>query len=197
MKIVLATGNQGKVRELRALLAEIPVELIPLSHLKNAPVVDEDQPTLRGNARKKAWALHEHTGLPALADDSGLEVRALGGEPGIRSARFAGEQADDAANRRHLLERMHQAQDRAARFRTVVALADEGRVLYISGTCHGTILEQERGAGGFGYDPIFLPDGFDITFAEMSDEQKNAISHRGNALAAVRAYLHRKLAPAR
>src|SRR5690606_10265904 len=132
-----------------------------------------------------------------LADDSGLEVRALGGDPGVRSARFAGEQAEDAASRRHLLERLHQVPDRAARFRTVLALADEGQVLYFSGTCHGTILEHERGSGGFGYDPIFVPDGFELTFAEMSDEQKNAISHRGNALAAVRAYLHRKLAPTR
>lgn len=191
MKIVLATGNPGKVAELARLLEGIRIELIPLSEVQNPPAVVEDQSTFRGNARKKAHELYLHTGLPALADDSGLEVQALGGEPGVHSARFAGPDADDAANRRRLLERMAEISDRSARFRTVIALASDDEVVYFEGTCNGQILEKERGSGGFGYDSLFLPEGLELSFAEMDADAKNATSHRGRAVRTLSAYLRR------
>ena len=191
MKIVLATGNPGKVRELERLLEGVQVELIPLSEVPDPPSVVEDQPTFRGNARKKAHELYLHTGLPALADDSGLEVRVLNGEPSVLSARFAGPDADDAANRQRLLERMAGLSDRAARFRTVIALASDDQVVYFEGTCNGQILDRERGSGGFGYDSLFLPEGHELSFAEMDADSKNAISHRGRAVRTLSAYLRR------
>jgi XTP/dITP diphosphohydrolase len=197
MKIVLATGNAGKLRELAALLSDLPVELVPQTDIPGAPAVDEDQPTLHGNARKKAWTLHRLSGLPALADDTGLEVDALDGAPGVRSARFAGEAADDAANRALLLERLLRTSDRQARFRTVVAFALDEQVVYFEGTCAGRVAREERGSGGFGYDALFVPEGSTRTFAEMSDAEKNRISHRARALQRVRAYLRTVLAGTR
>ena len=193
MKIVLATGNAGKVRELAALLAELPVDLLSMRDIPGAVSVVEDEPTLRGNARKKAWSLHQLAALAALADDTGLEVRALGGAPGVLSARFAGAEADDAANRRLLLQRLERASDRTARFRTVIALADAGQVVYFEGICRGRILDQERGDGGFGYDAVFVPEGETRTFAEMLPEEKNRISHRGQALRLATSYLRTRL----
>lgn len=191
--IVLATHNPGKVAELRALLADLPVELVSAAEVEGAPEVEEDAPTLEGNARKKAEALHAHTGLPALADDTGLEVDALGGAPGVRSARFAGPDADDAANRARLLRDLDGADDRAARFRTVLAFADGADVRFFEGVCPGTITESERGEGGFGYDALFQPEGEARTFAEMPAEAKNAVSHRGRALRAFADFLHQRM----
>ena len=193
MRIVLATRNPGKVAELRALLADLPVDLVSASEVEGAPEVDEDAPTLEGNAQKKAWALHAHTGLPALADDTGLEVDALGGAPGVHSARFAGPDADAEANRIRLLRDLAGADDRAARFRTVLAFADGGDVQFFEGICEGRITNVERGEGGFGYDALFQPEGETRTFAEMPAEAKNRISHRGRALEGFAAYLHRRL----
>lgn len=195
MKIVLATRNPDKVRELSAMLADLPVELLPLDAVSSPPLVVEDQPTLHGNARKKAWALHQHTRLPALADDTALEVDALDGAPGVHSARFAGEDASDALNRALLLRRMAAATERTARFRTVIALADAGAVLFFEGTCEGTIVEKQRGRGGFGYDSLFQPEGCGRTFAEMSSVEKNRISHRARALRRISAYLLTHLGP--
>jgi XTP/dITP diphosphohydrolase len=195
LTIVLATRNPGKVAEMRALLAGLPVVLRPASDFREAPAVEEDAPTLEGNARKKALALHAFTGLPALADDTGLEVDALGGRPGVHAARYAGPDADDAANRRRLRRELAGAADRAARFRTVIAYAEGGDVRFFEGTCEGQILEAERGTGGFGYDALFLPTGQDATFAQLSPAAKNAISHRGRALRAFAAYLRARLAP--
>jgi XTP/dITP diphosphohydrolase len=152
--------------------------------------VIEDAATLEGNAEKKARALHAFTGLPALADDTGLEVAALDGRPGVRSARFAGETATDADNRARLLAELHGQSDRRARFRTVLAFVDEAGALHtFAGVCAGRILDEERGAGGFGYDALFVPDGHAETFAEMTKEAKNRISHRALALAAFAAWL--------
>ena len=188
--LVLATRNAGKVAELAARLDGLPVTIRPAADWADAPEVEEDAETLRGNAEKKARALHAHTGLPALADDTGLEVDALGGAPGVRSARYAGPDADDAANRARLRDALRGEADRSARFRTVLAYADGTDVRFFDGVCEGTILPDERGAGGFGYDALFVPaDGDGRTFAEMDKAEKNRISHRGRALEAFVAWL--------
>lgn len=188
--IVLATRNAGKVSEIRELLADLPVELSTAADYPEVPEVEEDAGTLRGNARKKALELHRHTGLPTLADDTGLEVEALEGAPGVHSARYAGADVTDADNRAHLLSEMDGVADRSARFRTVVALIKEnGTERYFEGICRGRIMEEERGTGGFGYDPLFVPEEEDRTFAELSPDVKNRISHRGIAFRHVAEYL--------
>ena len=193
LTIVLATRNPGKVTEIRALLADMPVELMTAEDIEGAPDVEEDALTLEGNASKKARALHAHTGLPALADDTGLEVDALGGRPGVRSARYAGSAATDVANRARLRRDLAGVSDRTAQFRTVMAFADAGTVRYFEGVCKGRILDEERGAGGFGYDALFVPDGETRTFAELTPAEKNALSHRGRALRKFAAYLRERL----
>ena len=190
--IVLATRNPGKVAEIRALLADVPVELLAAADVKGAPDVDEDAPTLEGNAGKKARALHTHTGLPALADDTGLEVDALGGRPGVHSARYAGPAATDDANRARLRRELAGVSDRAAQFRTVVAFAEAGTVQYFEGVCKGRLLDEEQGTGGFGYDALIVPDGETRTFAELTPAEKNALSHRGRALRKFAAYLRER-----
>ena len=192
-QLVLATRNPGKVAEIRALLDDLPVTLIPADDVAGAPAVEEDRPTLQGNARKKAEALHAHTGHPTLADDTGLEVDALGGAPGVHTARFAGPDASFADNNAKLLDVLSDASDRSAQFRTVVAFVDGDDVRYFEGICRGHIAEAPRGEQGFGYDPLFIPEGTSKTFAEMSAEQKNAISHRKRALAQFSAFLHNRL----
>ncbi|WP_412060481.1 RdgB/HAM1 family non-canonical purine NTP pyrophosphatase [Rubrivirga sp. IMCC45206] len=189
MRLVLATRNPGKVAELAARLDGLGVDVVTAAEV-GAPPVEEDAPTLRGNAEKKARALVAHTGRPALADDTGLEVDALDGAPGVHSARFAGPEATDADNRAHLLASLDGAADRGARFRTVLAFADGDTVHYFDGVCEGTIASAESGDGGFGYDALFVPaDGDGRTFAEMTAAEKNAISHRGRALDAFSRWL--------
>ena len=190
MRLVLATRNPGKVAELQARLGPLSVDLVSAADL-GAPEVVEDADTLRGNADKKARALARHTGLPALADDTGLEVDALGGAPGVYSARFAGPDADDVANRHKLIADLDGVADRAARFRTVLVFVDrDGQALAFDGVCEGVITEGEVGDGGFGYDALFRPaDGDGRTFAQMSTAEKNRISHRGRALDAFVAWL--------
>jgi XTP/dITP diphosphohydrolase len=183
-RLVCASANPGKVAELAALLDGIVVfEPRPL----DVPDVVEDAPTLEGNAELKARAIADATGIAALADDTGLEVDALNGAPGVRSARFAGEPSDDAANRRLLLERLEGVEHRSARFRTVMCVVDPaGGVAFAEGVCEGTIGTRDRGERGFGYDAIFIPaDGDGRTFAEMNAAEKNAISHRSRALQAL------------
>lgn len=188
--LVLATGNPGKVNELRDLLADLSLTLIPASELDAPPTVTEDADTLAGNARKKARAFYEHTGHPTLADDTGLEVAALNGKPGVHTARFAGPDATPDDNKRRLLEVMEDVEDRRARFRTVVALIDQtGTAHTFEGVCEGTITTVPRGDGGFGYDPLFQPEGYDQTFAEMPAAAKNEISHRRRALDALHQFL--------
>ncbi|MBE2185309.1 MAG: RdgB/HAM1 family non-canonical purine NTP pyrophosphatase [Rhodothermales bacterium] len=182
MRLVLATRNAGKIRELERLLEGTGMAVEPCP--SDAPEVVEDGDTLAANAEKKARAVHAFTGLAALADDTGLEVDALGGRPGVRSARFAGETATDADNRARLLRELD-GQPSRARFRTVVAFVDESGALHtFVGVCEGTIGTQERGTSGFGYDALFIPDGYDQTFAELPLDTKNRISHRARALAA-------------
>lgn len=183
-RIVLATANPGKVVELREILGD-RFELI--ARPEEVPDVVEDADTFEGNARLKAMALAKATGLAALADDSGLEVDALDGAPGVRSARFAGEGAGDDANTARLLDRLRDvtaASARTARFRCVLVLhRPDGSEIVASGACEGRIASEPSGEGGFGYDPVFVPDdGGGRTFAEMPDSEKNRISHRGRAL---------------
>lgn len=195
-QVVLASANPKKAAEIRAILGD-RVELVPRPD--DVAEVVEDAPDFEGNARLKAAALAAATGLVALADDSGLEVDALGGAPGVRSARYAagpGDEgnADDAANVAKLLSELAdrpEAADRTARFRAVVVLRwPDGREVVASGSVEGAIAAAPRGEGGFGYDPVFVPDDGDgSTFAEMGAEAKHAISHRGRALAALLAQL--------
>ena len=194
INIVLATRNNGKVREIERLLATLPVKLQPMSTLGNIPQIVESELSLQGNAIKKAQALFDLTGIPTLADDTGLEVDALNGRPGVHSARFAGENASDEDNRRRLLNELLDCPDRIARFCTVVAYIDSEGLYLFEGTCEGRIRTDESGAGGFGYDSIFQPEGFAVSFAEMSVESKNEISHRGKALDKFRLFLFEKTA---
>lgn len=189
-RLVLGTHNSGKVEELRTLLSDLSIDLRPATALDDPPDVEEDADTLESNARKKANAFRQHTGLPALADDTGLEVAALNGGPGVHTARFAGPNATPEDNKRRLLEVLDGVDDRRARFRTVVALVEaDGTAHTFEGICTGTITTEPRGDGGFGYDPLFQPDGYDQTFAEMPPEIKNEISHRRKALDALCAFL--------
>lgn len=194
LEVVLATANPHKGEEMVQILGDL-VRLVPRP--AGLPEVEEVAPDLEGNARLKAQALCEATGLPALADDTGLEVDALGGRPGVRSARYAGEDATYEDNVRLLLQEMEgvPAGSRTARFRTVAVLAfPDGREVVGVGVVEGRITESPAGSGGFGYDPVFAPDaGQGRTFAEMSAEEKNAISHRGRALRDLAARLRSEL----
>ncbi|MBO6574256.1 MAG: RdgB/HAM1 family non-canonical purine NTP pyrophosphatase [Rhodothermales bacterium] len=183
-QLVVATGNPGKLAEFRQLLLG-RVEHILSSADVAAPEVVEDQPTLEGNALKKARTLHRFTGLPALADDTGLEVTSLDGRPGVYSARYAGPDCSPQDNIRKLLGELEHASDRSARFRTAIALVSDQGETVVEGICAGTILRSPLGEGGFGYDPIFQPDGETLTFAQLPAERKNVISHRGRALQAL------------
>jgi XTP/dITP diphosphohydrolase len=190
--LVLATRNAGKIAEYHALLADLDVDLLTLNEFSGAPTVAEDAPTYRANAVAKARAIAAFTELPALADDSGLEVDALGGAPGVRSARYAGEGARDRDNVAKLLAALSDVVEalRGARFRCVIAVArPDGAVLIGEGTCAGRIAAASRGDCGFGYDPVFVLPELGRTFAELSAAEKHARSHRGRALAAVRARL--------
>ena len=184
MKLVLATHNRNKIREISEILPgwEIAAED---SH------AEETENTFSGNALLKARALADrHSGAWILADDSGLEVFALGGEPGVRSARYAGEDGNTPKNNALLLKNLEGVDDRRAQFTCAIALIDpEGRERTVEGHCTGKILEKPAGSGGFGYDPLFVPDGYEKSFAELTADEKNAISHRGKALAEAKRFL--------
>ena len=193
MKIVFATANPGKLREAAEVLGP-GWEIVPPSALGITEDIPETGATLQENSLQKARYLFERTGLPCFADDTGLEVDALGGAPGIYSARYAGPGHDSQANMDKLLAELDlsaPAKGRRARFRTVVTLIlADGRPRFFEGTCEGCIARQKSGAGGFGYDPVFLPDAYPgRTLAEVSEEEKNAVSHRGKALRTMAAWL--------
>jgi len=210
--LVVATTNPGKLEELRALLADLPLEVRSVAEvIAEPPVVVEDGAGFADNAVKKARAVAHATLMLSLADDSGLEVDALGGRPGVRSARFAHERASDAENNAALLAALDAApsssgdpvaqglgaDDLRARFRCVLALLDPftggGEPRVVEGVCEGTIARTPRGSGGFGYDPLFVVTGTDKTLAELDPETKNRVSHRGAAIAALRPVLERVL----
>lgn len=183
-RLLIATRNAHKLAEIRTILDLPDVEIVGADEIAGLPEVEEDAETFEGNALKKARTLRDASGLWTLADDSGLEVDALNGAPGVYSARYAGEPTDSAANNRKLLAALAGRTDRTARFRCVIALAaPDGREWTVVGRCEGRIALAPSGAEGFGYDPLFVPEGHTISFAEMSSAEKNAISHRGRALA--------------
>lgn len=189
MKILFATNNAHKLAEVQAVLGPA-FTLITPRDCGVTEEIPETGDTLEANARQKARYLYDRTGMDCFADDTGLEVEALGGAPGVHSARYATDGHDFAANNRLLLKNLAGAANRRARFRTVVCLILGGEEHLFEGIVPGRIAEAERGAGGFGYDPLFLPDGCDKTFAEMSAGEKNAVSHRGRAVRRLAAYLH-------
>ena len=183
--ILAATGNAHKVSEMSAILAPAGVRVLSAGEVGGIPAVLEDGATFRDNAVKKACEVAAATGRRVVADDSGLEVGALGGEPGVLSARYAGEGGNDGRNVRKLLGRLEGVTDRRARFVCVIAVAGpEGLIGTAEGEVRGRIGLAPRGAGGFGYDPVFVPEGYEQTFAELPAAVKNGMSHRGNALAA-------------
>ena len=189
MTLVMATSNIGKLREFQALLAGFPVRLVPLNEvLGEVPKIVESGATFEENAVLKARTVAQLTGMVAMADDSGLEVDALGGRPGVRSARFAHERATDAENNAMLLRELEEIEEaqRSARFRCVLAVVSPWapqEPLVGEGRCEGFIARNPRGSGGFGYDPLFLlPQPEERTMAELTDAEKNALSHRGRAL---------------
>lgn len=187
MKLIIATQNSHKLKEIKDLLKETGVQVISASEVPNAPLVEEDGSTFEENAVKKAVALARVANAWALADDSGLEVDALGGIPGVHSARYAGEPVKYAANNKKLLGALLGETNRRARFRCVIALSSpNGETRCVEGSCEGVITEKPRGRKGFGYDPIFQPEGYTLTFAEMDAAEKNRISHRARALAAAK-----------
>jgi XTP/dITP diphosphohydrolase len=192
MRLLLATNNPGKAQEIRAILNLPGLELVTPRELGKEFNPLEGGATFEENARIKAQSAFAQFGIPALADDSGLEVDALDGLPGIHSARFLGESSDYQKKYREVLRRMTGAPEprRTARFRCCAALVESGEsVRLFLGVCEGKIALEPRGTGGFGYDPVFVPDGYAVTFAELPSEIKNRISHRARAFAQVREYL--------
>lgn len=191
MKLIFATNNAHKLREVAQVVGE-NFEILTLRECGITEDIPEEQPTLEGNALQKARYIYERTGIDCFADDTGLEVDALGGEPGVRSARYATDGHDDEANKRLLLERMEGVENRSAQFRTAVALIMGGKEYLFEGIVRGDIATEELGDGGFGYDPLFLPEGRAESFAQMSAEDKNLISHRGRAVRALAEFLNSK-----
>lgn len=194
--LLIATRNQKKKLELREILSDLDVDLITLDDIPAMPEVSEDGETFAENAIKKALLAAAASGLTTLADDSGLVVDVLHGQPGIYSARFAGPGCDDKANNLKLLEMMAAVspEGRTARFICVIAVAAPGgQVETVEGICEGTIIDTPRGLHGFGYDPLFVPEGYDQTFAELGEAEKNIISHRGRALQQAKPLVRRLL----
>ena len=188
MKIVFATNNIHKLTEVRQILGH-DFEIVTPADLGLAGDIPEDQPTLEGNALQKARYVWERFRLPCFADDTGLEVAALDGAPGVYSARYAGEAKDSQANMRLLLANLKGQTDRTARFRTVIALIIDGNEYFFQGEVRGEITTQPAGRNGFGYDPIFQPSDHTVTFAQMDAELKNSFSHRARAVARLAEYL--------
>lgn len=189
MELLFATNNAHKLAEVKAALGPAYKLLTPRD-CGVTEEIPEEQPTLEGNAIQKAQYLLDRTGRDCFADDTGLEVEALGGAPGVHSARYATDGHDFAANTRLLLKNLEGKSSRRARFRTVIALLMNGEQHLFEGVVEGRIIDHEAGHEGFGYDPLFLPDGYDRTFAQMTPDEKNQISHRGRAVAKLAAYLH-------
>jgi len=181
MKLVFATNNSNKLSEIRSLVPD-GIEILSLKEINCNEELPETNPTLQENALQKARYVFDNYGFNCFADDTGLEIDALGGEPGVYSARYAGEDCSAEDNMKKVLEKLESEQERSANFRTVIALIIDGKEILFFGECKGSITKTKSGVEGFGYDPIFIPEGHGITFAEMSKQEKGAISHRGKAV---------------
>ena len=180
-KLVVATNNAHKLEEISAILGN-EMELLSLKDIHCNADIPETADTLEGNARQKAMYIHENYGMDCFADDTGLEVEALDGAPGVFSARYAGDGHDSEANMQKLLKELEGKENRKAQFRTAICLIMEGKEYLFEGIVKGSIIEEKRGGAGFGYDPIFVPEGYDQTFAELGNDVKNTISHRARAV---------------
>lgn len=187
-KLVFATNNAHKLEELKAILGD-KVDILCLKDIDCYADIPETADTLEGNARQKSLYIYEHYGLDCFADDTGLEVDCLDGAPGVYSARYAGDGHDSKANMEKLLYEMKEKTNRKARFRTVISLIEKGEEHQFEGIVNGQIIKEKKGEAGFGYDPIFQPDGYTETFAELGNDIKNKISHRARAVAALCEYL--------
>jgi XTP/dITP diphosphohydrolase len=188
MQIVFATNNENKLREINHILGD-SFKLLSLRDLRIEDVIPENEPTLEGNALNKARHVYSIVKMSVFADDTGLEIDALDGKPGVHSARFAGEARDSNANIEKVLLLLDAATDRRARFRTVIALIIDGKEFLFEGKVEGRIIRERRGIEGFGYDPVFVPEGSNRTFAEMPLVEKNLISHRARAFEKLREFL--------
>jgi XTP/dITP diphosphohydrolase len=188
MTLIFASANEHKVKEIRSILGN-SFELASLRDVNIFDDIPENEPELEGNALEKARFVHRATGRAVFADDTGLEIGELGGRPGVHSARFAGEDKDPSANIDKVLSLLRNSKNRKARFRTVIALILDNNEYLFEGIVEGRIIEERRGTSGFGYDPVFIPDGRDLTFAEMELNEKNSISHRARAFEKLRAFL--------
>ena len=188
-KLVFATNNPHKLEEIKAILGDNKIEILSLSDINCHADIPETSDTLEGNARQKSLYIYEHYGMDCFADDTGLEVESLNGAPGVYSARYAGDGHDSQANMRKLLDEMKEKNNRRARFRTVISLIEKGEEQQFEGIVRGEILRETRGNSGFGYDPIFKPEGYEETFAELGNEIKNKISHRARAVNELCKYL--------
>jgi len=188
MEIVFATNNQHKLEELQAILGD-EFRLLSLQDIGCNEEIPEDQATLEGNASQKSRYIYDKYAKNCFADDTGLEIEALNGEPGVYSARYAGPERSSEANMKKVLDKLHEINHRKARFRTVISLIIDGKETQFEGIVNGEILTRKQGGDGFGYDPIFKPDGFDQSFAEMGLAEKNKISHRGRAVRKLVDYL--------
>lgn len=190
-RLVFATNNAHKLEEIRAILGN-SIEILSLADIHCHADIPETADTLEGNARQKSRYVYEHYGLDCFADDTGLEVESLGGAPGVYSARYAdGQGHDSQANMNKLLKEMEEKNDRKAQFRTIISLIEKGKERQFEGIVKGQITREKRGESGFGYDPIFQPDDYETTFAELGSDIKNRISHRARAVAALCDYLRK------
>jgi len=188
MKIVFATSNSNKIKEIKALLPE-SISIIGLEEIGCNEEIPETQETIEGNAIQKAQYVYDHYGHNCFAEDTGLEITALDGDPGVYSARYAGPQRNANDNMDKVISNLKDQHDRSARFKTVIALIIDGSVTTFDGIVNGQIIKEKKGEGGFGYDPIFVPEGYNQTFGELSSKEKNKISHRARASAKLIAYL--------
>ena len=189
MKLVFATNNLNKLSEIKSLVPD-GIEILSLKDINCNDELPETHPTLEENALQKAKYVYDNYGFNCFADDTGLEIEALGGQPGVYSARYAGEDCSAGDNMKKVLDELEGEKERSAKFRTVIALIIDGKETLFQGECKGCMAKIKSGAEGFGYDPIFIPDGFDITFAEMNKIEKGTISHRGKAVEKLVSFLH-------
>ncbi len=187
-KLLFVTGNQNKVKEIKAILEDM-VELIGLKDVDWDTEIPETTGTIKGNSLQKASTVFDKLGIDCFAEDTGLEVHALNGEPGVNSARYAGADKSSEDNMDLLLEKLKNKENRSAQFRTVITLLFNDEKHFFEGICKGHIAEARQGEGGFGYDPIFIPDNYSLSFGELSPQVKNQISHRGKAVALLIDYL--------